>query len=71
MRWTLDEKEDLEFLISIIKRNKNKPILKDEVLEILSREPSLQKVNSDIDPDQGIKTSKKKDIDFLKRKHGK
>ena len=50
---------------------KNKPILKDEVLEILSREPSLQKVNSDIDPDQGIKTSKKKDIDFLKRKHGK
>ena len=71
MRWTLDEKEDLEFLISIIKRNKNKPILKDEVLEILSREPSLQKVNSDIDPDQGIKTSKKKDIDFLKRIHGK
>ena len=71
MRWTLDEKEDLEFLISIIKRNKNKPILKDEVLEILSREPSLQKVNSDIDPDQGIKTSKKRDIDFLKRKHGK
>ncbi len=71
MRWTLDERKDFEFLVSIIKRIKNKPILKNDVLEILSREPSLLKVNSGIDPDYGIKTSREKDIDFLKRKHEK
>jgi spore coat polysaccharide biosynthesis protein SpsF (cytidylyltransferase family) len=71
MRWTLDEKEDLEFLVSIIKRIKNEPILKNDVLEILSKEPSLLKVNSEIDQDYGIKKSREKDINFLKRKHEK
>jgi spore coat polysaccharide biosynthesis protein SpsF len=71
MRWTLDEREDLEFLVSIIKRIKNEPVLKNDVLEILSKEPSLLKVNSEIDPDYGIKKSREKDINFLKRKHEK
>tara|TARA_B100001540_G_scaffold309217_1_gene325070 strand:- start:640 stop:1410 length:771 start_codon:yes stop_codon:yes gene_type:complete len=71
MRWTLDEKKDFEFLVSIIERIKNKPILKNDVLEILSKEPLLQDINSGIDPNQGIKISREKDAEFLKRKHGK
>ena len=39
------------------------------MLKILSDEPELSKINEGIDPNEGIKKSKKEDIDFLKKKN--
>ena len=69
LRWTLDQKEDFEFLSNIIKRIQTRPILINHVLKILSDEPELSKINEGIDPNEGIKKSKKEDIDFLKKKN--
>lgn len=67
LRLTLDQKEDFEFLSNIIKKIHNRPILINHVLKLLSDEPWLSKINSGIDPNKGIKKSKKEDIDFIKK----
>ena len=66
LRWTLDQKEDFEFLCQIIRRVKKRPILMNDVLTVLSSEPQLSKINSHIDPDEGLKKSKKEDEEFKK-----
>ena len=68
LRWTLDQKEDYEFLCEIIQRIKKRPILINDVLSVLSSEPHLSKINSHIDPDEGLKKSKKEDEKYLKTK---
>ena len=65
LRWTLDRKEDLEFLRKIIKRIDNRPILMSHVLTVLSLEPQLSKINSHIDPDEGLKKSRQNDEKFI------
>jgi len=66
LRWTLDQKEDYKFLCEIIRRVKKRPILMNDVLTVLSCEPQLSKINSHIDPDEGLKKSKKDDEEFSK-----
>ena len=65
LRWTLDRKEDLEFLRKIIKRIDNRPILMSHVLTVLSLEPQLSKINSHIDPNEGLKKSRQNDEKFI------
>ena len=66
LRWTLDQKEDLEFLKKIISDIETRPILMNYVLKVLNQKPELIDINSGIDPDQGIKKSKEEDKKFLK-----
>jgi spore coat polysaccharide biosynthesis protein SpsF len=66
LRWTLDQKEDLEFLLNIIKGIDSRPILMNNILNLLEKNPELKEINSGIDPDQGIKKSKEEDKAFLK-----
>ena len=66
LRWTLDQKEDLEFLKKIISNIETRPILMNYVLKVLNQKPELIDINSGIDPDQGIKKSKEEDKKFLK-----
>ena len=42
-----------------------------DVLTVLSCEPQLSKINSHIDPDEGLKKSKKEDEEFKKEQRFK
>ena len=64
LRWTLDRKEDLEFLREIIKRIEKRPILMSDVMSVLNEEPQLKKINQNIDPNEGINKSKQEDKKF-------
>lgn len=66
LRWTLDQKEDFEFLLNIVKRIQERPILINNVLTVLKKEPWLSEINIGIDPNEGIKKSKKEDEEYLK-----
>ncbi|MGY5151470.1 MAG: cytidylyltransferase domain-containing protein [Candidatus Nitrosopumilus sp. bin_6a] len=63
-RWTLDRKEDLEFIREIIKRIQKRPILMKDIMSILKQQPNLLKINSNIDPNEGINKSKLEDKMF-------
>ena len=54
MRWTLDTKEDFEFICAVYKRIiPKKPLfLMDDVLELLSKEPELIDINRHIEQKQ-------------------
>ena len=55
--WTVDRIEDFEFVKSIIKRTKKRPILMNDILKIIENEPDLLKINSHVDPFEGYKKS--------------
>ncbi len=54
LRWTLDTKEDFEFINAVYKRifPKKQLFLMDDILELLSREPELIDINSHIEQKQ-------------------
>jgi spore coat polysaccharide biosynthesis protein SpsF (cytidylyltransferase family) len=64
LRWTIDQNEDYEFLLNIVKRLPDRPILINDILKVLEKEPWLSKINMGIDPNEGIKKSKKEDKEF-------
>ena len=66
-RWTLDRKEDLEFIREIIKRIRKRPILMRDVISVLEQEPNLSKINQDIDSNEGINKSKQDDKIFTEK----
>jgi len=45
LRWALDWPEDLELIRIIISKIKKRPILLKDILELMSKEPELQKIN--------------------------
>jgi spore coat polysaccharide biosynthesis protein SpsF len=47
LRWTVDKIEDLELVRKIVSKIKHRPILMDDILELLENEPNLIKINSD------------------------
>ena len=63
-RWTLDRKEDLELIKQIISKINKTPILIDDVLNLLSNEPELIKINQNIPKDEGMLKSLKRDEEF-------
>jgi len=67
-RWTLDKKEDLEFIREILKRIQKRPIFMRDVISVLEQEPHLSKINQNIDPNEGIIKSKKEDKIFTENK---
>ena len=62
-RWTLDEKEDYEFIKSIYNNlYKKKPTFgMDDVLELLAKHPELEEINRHISRNEGYQKSIKED----------
>lgn len=57
LHWTVDRIEDFNFVKSIIEKIDNKPILMKDILSLLENEPTLLKINKNIDPFEGLKKS--------------
>lgn len=58
-RWTVDDKEDLEFIRAINKNlyGKNKLFGMRDVLELIAKDPGLSKINYHIERNEGLKKS--------------
>jgi len=69
LRWTIDYEEDYQFLCKIIQKIQKRPILMNDVLKILESEPELKEINSNIDPNEGLKKSQEEDEKFKKNKN--
>ena len=52
-RYTVDMKEDYVLVIEILSRIKTRPIKTNDIIELLTNEPELLKLNSDIMPNEG------------------
>ena len=52
-RYTIDMKEDYALVVEILSRIKTRPIKTSDIIEILTNEPELLKLNSDIMPNEG------------------
>ena len=61
LRWTVDRKEDLEFVKNIVSKIKKSPILISDILELLKIEPELININKDYVMDEGYLKSLKED----------
>lgn len=57
LHWTVDRLEDLEFVKTIYKKINKKPILLEDILQLLEKEPSLLALNEKIDPHEGYMKS--------------
>ena len=68
IRITVDRKQDYELVKKIISKVKKRPILLNDVLELLKNEPSLNEINQDITPNEGMVKSLKEDEIFLKNR---
>lgn len=55
--WTVDRKEDLEFVKAIYQKISKKPILIDDILSLLKIHPEILEINKNIDPHEGYKKS--------------
>lgn len=63
LRWTVDEKEDLEFVIEVFKNlySKKKIFLLNDILELLKEKPELMKINNQYERNEGLLKSLKED----------
>jgi spore coat polysaccharide biosynthesis protein SpsF (cytidylyltransferase family) len=68
MRWTVDEIEDFVLVEKIYSNlyKKNPKFLIKDVLDLLSNQPELLKINSHIGTSEGMQKSLKEDREFLK-----
>ena len=68
-RWAVDRQEDFELVNSIISKIKKQPILIEDILDLMEKEPELKKINENVVHDEGTKKSLKEDEIFLKSKN--
>lgn len=63
LRWTVDEKEDLEFVRQVFKHlyPKKKVFLMNDIIELLNQKPELLKINNQFLRNEGFFESLKKD----------
>ena len=63
MRWTVDEKEDLQFIMEIYNNlyNKKEVFLMDDILNLLKEKPELLKINDQYERNEGYLKSLKED----------
>lgn len=61
LHWTVDRVQDLEFVRAIYKNIKKKPILLDDILNLLKSQPKLLEINKNIDSQEGYKKSLEED----------
>ena len=61
LRWTVDRKDDLEFVRIIVSKIKKSPILMTDILQLLKKEPQLKNINKNFVMDEGYLTSLEND----------
>lgn len=61
LRWTVDHKNDLSLVKTIIAKINKRPILLSDILELFRKEPDLTKINENYIVDEGYKLSLKMD----------
>ena len=66
LRWTIDRKNDLTLVKSIISKIKKRPILMNDILDLFSKEPELFEINKNQIPNEGYQKSLKEDEEHLK-----
>jgi spore coat polysaccharide biosynthesis protein SpsF len=64
IRITLDHTEDLELIQKIISQINNRPILLNDILDLLSTQPELLKINQHIPHNEGMLKSLNQDRNF-------
>jgi spore coat polysaccharide biosynthesis protein SpsF (cytidylyltransferase family) len=57
LRWTMDYEEDLKLIKLIFKKIPKRPILMNDILNLLKNEPDLKKINSNHYPDESYQKS--------------
>lgn len=62
LHWTLDRKEDLMFIRAIYKKIRKKPILIEDILQILKKNPEFLKINENSFSDEGYQKSLQEDV---------
>tara|TARA_B100000953_G_scaffold191035_1_gene157271 strand:- start:276 stop:1031 length:756 start_codon:yes stop_codon:yes gene_type:complete len=62
LRYSLDRKEDLKLIQEVFSRIKKRPILKNDILELFSKNPEFFDINKYFDPNEGQIQSLKHDI---------
>lgn len=65
-RWTVDHLNDLKLVREIIKKIESRPILIQDIVGLLKREPELMKINESNIRNEGYLKSLKEDEEFLK-----
>ena len=60
--WTLDRKEDLMFIQAVYKQIHKKPILIEDILQILKKNPELLEINENTISDEGYQKSLRGDV---------
>ena len=68
IRLTLDRPNDLKLIKLIVSKIKKRPILLNDILDLISKEPSILKINSNISAMEGYSKSLQEDKEFLKSK---
>ncbi len=58
LHWTVDRIEDFNFVELILQKIKERPVLMNDILNLLKLEPDLLKINETIDPFESFKKSK-------------
>jgi spore coat polysaccharide biosynthesis protein SpsF (cytidylyltransferase family) len=53
LRWTVDRKEDLEFVRLIVSKIKKSPILMTDILQLIKKEPKIIEINKNYIMDEG------------------
>jgi len=63
LRWTVDEKEDLEFVKAVFKNlyKKKKIFLMNDIIELMKEKPELMRINNQYERNEGFLKSLKED----------
>ena len=67
-RWAVDEKDDLLFVKKIVSKLNKKPILINDILNVIKNEPKIFEINLNVNRNTGNEKSTKEDIEFLKNR---
>jgi len=59
LRWTVDRENDFELVRTIISKIKKRPILMNDILELLEQQPNLKKINANYIMNEGYLQSLK------------
>jgi spore coat polysaccharide biosynthesis protein SpsF (cytidylyltransferase family) len=68
LRWTIDQKNDLTLVKSIVSKIKKRPILMNDILDLFSKESKLFEINKNQLKNEGYLKSLKNDEEHLKSK---
>lgn len=66
LSWTIDRINDLKLVQNIVLKIKNRPILLDDILDLIKKEPELLNINKERIPNEGYLKSLQNDENYTK-----